>query len=99
MTTISVMTSTKPGTVLVTGASSGFGAAVARRFAAEGARVVAAARRANRVEALAAEFGPRVLPLTLDVRDRAEVEAAMVGCPTSSPRLTCSSTTPASRWG
>jgi len=64
------MSSTKPGTVFVTGASSGFGAAVARRFAADGARVIAAARRVDRVKDLAAEFGARILPLALDVRDR-----------------------------
>jgi len=75
------MTSSKPGTVFVTGASSGFGAAVARRFAAEGARVVAAARRSDRVRDLAAELGPQVLPLTLDVRDRAGVAAAVAGLP------------------
>ena len=75
------MTSTKPGTVLVTGASSGFGAAVARRFAAEGARVIAAARRADRVRDLAGEFGPQVLPLALDVRDRAAVAAAVDALP------------------
>jgi 3-hydroxy acid dehydrogenase / malonic semialdehyde reductase len=75
------MTSSKPGTVFVTGASSGFGAAVARRFAAEGARVVAAARRSDRVRDLAAELGPQVLPLALDVRDRAAVAAAVAGLP------------------
>jgi 3-hydroxy acid dehydrogenase/malonic semialdehyde reductase len=75
------MTSSKPGTVFVTGASSGFGAAVARRFAAEGARVVAAARRSDRVRDLVAELGPRVHPLTLDVRDRAAVAAAVAGLP------------------
>jgi 3-hydroxy acid dehydrogenase/malonic semialdehyde reductase len=75
------MTSTKPGIVLVTGASSGFGMAVARRFAADGSRVIAAARRADRVQALAAEFGPQVLPLTLDVRDRAAVAAAIDALP------------------
>jgi 3-hydroxy acid dehydrogenase / malonic semialdehyde reductase len=73
--------STHPGTVLVTGASSGFGAAVARRFAADGARVIVAARRADRVQDLADEFGPTVLPLTLDVRDRAEVAAAIEALP------------------
>jgi 3-hydroxy acid dehydrogenase / malonic semialdehyde reductase len=66
---------------LVTGASSGFGAAVARRFAADGARVIVAARRADRVQDLADEFGPSVLPLTLDVRDRAEVAAAIEALP------------------
>jgi 3-hydroxy acid dehydrogenase / malonic semialdehyde reductase len=75
------MTNSKLGTVFVTGASSGFGAAVARRFAAEGARVVAATRRSDRVRDLAAELGPQVLPLTLDVRDRAGVAAAVAGLP------------------
>jgi 3-hydroxy acid dehydrogenase / malonic semialdehyde reductase len=75
------MSSLPPGTVFVTGASSGFGAAVTRRFAAAGARVVAAARRTDRIKELAAEFGPRVLPLTLDVRDRQAVEAAVANLP------------------
>jgi 3-hydroxy acid dehydrogenase/malonic semialdehyde reductase len=62
-------------TVLITGASSGFGAAVTRRFAALGDRVVAAARRTERLTELARELGPDVLfPVTLDVRDRARVE-------------------------
>ena len=68
-------------TVFVTGASSGFGAAVARRFAADGARVVATARRVDRVEALESEFGPRILPLALDVRDRPAVAAAVAALP------------------
>jgi 3-hydroxy acid dehydrogenase/malonic semialdehyde reductase len=75
------MTSTQPRTVFVTGASSGFGAAVTRRFAASGARVVAAARRAGRLTDLAAELGSRVLPVTLDVRDRAAVAEAVSGLP------------------
>ena len=75
------MSSTKPGVVFVTGASSGFGAAVARKFAVDGARVIASARRAERVQGLASEFGPQVLPLSLDVRDRDAVAAAVAGLP------------------
>jgi 3-hydroxy acid dehydrogenase/malonic semialdehyde reductase len=70
-----------PATVFVTGASSGYGQAVARRFAADGARVVAAARRFERVQALADELGPDVLPLRLDVRDRDAVRDAVAGLP------------------
>jgi 3-hydroxy acid dehydrogenase / malonic semialdehyde reductase len=69
-------------TVLITGASSGFGAATARRFAARGDRVIAAARRTERLRSLADELGPDVLlPLTLDVRDRAGVERAAASLP------------------
>lgn len=75
------MTSIQPSTVFVTGASSGFGAAIARRFAASGARVIASARRAERLKDLAAELGSSVLPVTLDVRDRAAVFAAVSDLP------------------
>src|ERR1700752_3426912 len=78
------MSSTKPGIVFVTGASSGFGAAVARKFAADGARVIASARRAERVQELASEFAPQVLPLSLDVRGREAVVAAGPGRPEES---------------
>jgi 3-hydroxy acid dehydrogenase/malonic semialdehyde reductase len=72
---------TQSGTVFVTGASSGFGTAIARRFAAEGFRVVASARRADRIKALADELGPAVAPVTLDVRDRAAVAEVVDGLP------------------
>jgi len=75
------MTSFQPGTVFVTGASSGFGAAVARRFATAVARIVATARRADRLKDLAAELGPRLLPVTLDVRDRSAVAETVAGLP------------------
>ncbi|MEP6654335.1 MAG: SDR family NAD(P)-dependent oxidoreductase [Myxococcales bacterium] len=60
--------------VLVTGATSGFGVAIARRFAHEGHRITAAGRRAERLAQLAAELGNAVaLTLPLDVRDRAAI--------------------------
>ncbi|MET0284870.1 MAG: SDR family NAD(P)-dependent oxidoreductase [Polyangiales bacterium] len=71
-----------PNIVFVTGASAGFGEAVVRRFAQAGARVVAAARRLDRLRTLRAELGERVLPIELDVRSRAQVEQAVATLPT-----------------
>lgn len=67
--------------VFVTGASAGFGAAIARRFVAEGHRVIAAARRTDRLDALRAELGDAVRPVALDVTDRAAIEAVIAGLP------------------
>jgi 3-hydroxy acid dehydrogenase/malonic semialdehyde reductase len=68
-------------TVLVTGASSGFGAAIAERFVADGDRVVALARRADRLADLAARLGSGVHTVVLDVRDRDAVTRAIGGLP------------------
>ena len=67
--------------VFVTGATSGFGAACARRLVTEGARVVLAGRRGERLAALARELGDRALPVVLDVRDRSAVESAVTNLP------------------
>lgn len=67
--------------VFITGASSGFGAAIARRFAARGARLVLAARRRDRLEALAREVGVPTHVIELDVTDRAAVNAAVAALP------------------
>jgi 3-hydroxy acid dehydrogenase/malonic semialdehyde reductase len=68
----------QPRVAFVTGASSGLGEAIARRYAAAGVKVVAAARRGDRLDGLVAEFGERsVLPIVLDVRDNDAVERAV----------------------
>ena len=64
-------------TTLVTGASSGFGLAIAQRFLAAGHRVVACARRRDPLRSLAARFQGRVLPLQLDVTDSTAIESTL----------------------
>jgi NADP-dependent 3-hydroxy acid dehydrogenase YdfG len=61
-------------TILITGATAGFGEACARRFAAEGWSLILAGRRRDRLESLLVELEPSVRAiLTLDVRDRQAV--------------------------
>ncbi|MET3899850.1 3-hydroxy acid dehydrogenase/malonic semialdehyde reductase [Devosia sp. UYZn731] len=68
-------------TVFITGATSGFGAAAARRYIAAGARVIASGRRGDRLADLKAELGERCHIIELDVRDRLALEAAIAGLP------------------
>jgi 3-hydroxy acid dehydrogenase/malonic semialdehyde reductase len=67
--------------VLITGASAGFGEAMARKFVAKGHRVIAAARRSERLARLRDELGDRLLPVTMDVTDRKAVETAFSQLP------------------
>ena len=67
--------------VLITGASAGFGEEMARKFIRHGHRVIAAARRVERLEKLYQELGDKLLPIGLDVTDKASVDAALSALP------------------
>ena len=69
-------------TILITGATSGFGAAAVKRFAAAGWRVIATGRRAERLQPLVEEFGTeRVHAAAFDIRDEVALEAALSALP------------------
>ena len=67
--------------VFITGATSGFGKAIATRFAREGYNLIIAGRRTDRLKALQAElkekYSVKVLTTSFDIRDKAAVLAAM----------------------
>ncbi len=62
-------------TILITGATSGFGEAAARKFIAGGWKAIGTGRRANRLKTLQDELGDSFLPLEIDMRDLAAVES------------------------
>ncbi len=70
-------------TVLITGATSGFGRAAAHRFGREGWNLIVTGRRAERLEALRAELQGQceILPLVFDVQDTAAVTEALESLP------------------
>lgn len=69
-------------TVLITGATAGFGLAAARRFAADGWKIIATGRRAERLEALVSELGADVVhPCTFDIRDAVAIDDALASLP------------------
>ena len=68
-------------TILITGATSGIGAASARRFARDGWKVVATGRRQDRLDRLADELGDILHPIAFDIRDPQAIEAAIDGLP------------------
>jgi 3-hydroxy acid dehydrogenase / malonic semialdehyde reductase len=69
--------------VFITGASSGFGAEMARTFVRHGHQVVVSGRREDRLQALARELGDAALPLALDVTQKASVDNALALLPQS----------------
>jgi 3-hydroxy acid dehydrogenase/malonic semialdehyde reductase len=69
-------------TILITGATSGFGLACGRRFAAEGWQLIITGRRVERLQALADEFPDTPMhQAVLDIRDRDQIEAMVAGLP------------------
>ncbi|MGD0708988.1 MAG: SDR family NAD(P)-dependent oxidoreductase, partial [Anaerolineaceae bacterium] len=69
-------------TIMITGATSGFGAAMARRFVEADWRVVATGRRIERLERLAEEFGAeKVAVASFDIQDSVAMEKALAALP------------------
>ncbi len=69
------------GTILITGATSGFGQATARRFVKEGWKVIGTGRRAERLEALTAELGAAFHGVAFDITDEEATKKALAGLP------------------
>ncbi len=67
--------------VFVTGATSGFGEEMARKFARHGHKVIATGRRRDRLDALAAELGSAVLPVVMDVTSKVSIAEALAALP------------------
>ena len=63
----------RDGVAVITGASSGIGAALAKMLAAQGASIVLVARRADALRAVASDCGDRAFPIVADVTERSEV--------------------------
>ncbi len=67
--------------VFITGATSGFGEEMARKFVQHGHRVIASGRRAERLSALHAELGSALLPVVLDVTNKEAIATALTALP------------------
>jgi len=67
--------------VLITGASAGFGKALAERLVANGHRVIGCARRLDKLNALAETLGEAFLPVVMDVSDTAAIPQIMADLP------------------
>jgi serine 3-dehydrogenase len=75
-------------TILITGATSGFGKAIARKFARDGWQVIITGRRKDRLQALQKELGEtKVAALPFDIRDTSAMDSALSGIPESFRRI------------
>jgi NADP-dependent 3-hydroxy acid dehydrogenase YdfG len=70
-----------PMLVLITGATSGFGAEMARKFVQCGHKVIGTGRRKERLDALANELGTALLPIEMDVTSKASIKDALAALP------------------
>ena len=85
--------------IFITGATAGFGEAMARRFAAAGHSLVLTGRRGERLTKLKGELKTSVHTIELDVRDRKAVEKAIAALPDQFKAVDIRLTMPAWRWG
>jgi len=67
--------------IFVTGATAGFGESITRRFIANGHKVIASGRRAERLKELKDELGDNLYTVQLDVRNRAAIDEAIAALP------------------
>jgi len=82
------MTSAADQIVFITGATAGFGAATARRFVKEGAKVILTGRREDRLAALKDELGDNAHTIAFDIQDQDAVAAAVAGLPDDFKNIT-----------
>ncbi|MGJ3352535.1 bifunctional NADP-dependent 3-hydroxy acid dehydrogenase/3-hydroxypropionate dehydrogenase YdfG [Providencia sp. Je.9.19] len=73
--------------ILVTGATSGFGEAIARKFIQHNFTVIGTGRRTQRLDALRNELGENFYPLTLDVQDRKAIQDAVANLPANLKKI------------
>jgi 3-hydroxy acid dehydrogenase/malonic semialdehyde reductase len=67
--------------IFITGATAGFGAAMAKRFVNSGHKVIATGRRSERLEKMKNEYGENILTLKLDIQDKKQVASAIDSLP------------------
>lgn len=79
----------RPDCVFITGATSGFGLAFAKKFSAAGCKLVLTGRRGEELKKIAAGFKTPVHSVTMDMRDRAAMEQAIADLPPDFKNIDC----------